>query len=273
METISMKKYHKTPLKVVCVSDMHCGSDVGLRPPEVELPNGNVNYIGNSIHQQFLWDSWLKAIEWVKTVVCDDPFILLINGDAIEGIHHGSTELVAMEWETHLAIAYHTLKPLTDLTDNILMVKGTECHTQNLENELACAIGAREGKAKNQWLFRVNGVLNDAQHHMGTTKRKWLESGEGCRIMANNRLNCLDAGHEPPRVFWRAHRHVGGYIEQSGNHFLVAGAWQFLTRYGHKVVGDSIPVPTVQFMDFTDPDFLVHKECRFYIDQPNIFQF
>ena len=235
-----------------------------MRPPEVKLQNGNINSIGDSIHQRYLWEKYLEAIEWVKEVTAGEPFVLLLNGDLIEGIHHGSQEVVAMQWETHMQIAMDCLKPLCALTETILVVKGTECHTRDIEDALASKIGAVTGKAHNQWRFRVNGVLNEAQHHMGTTKRKWLEAGEGSRIMANNVINCVDCGHEPPKVFWRAHRHVGGYIAAAGRHFLVAGAWQFLTRYGHKVVGDSIPIPTVQYMDFTDPEFPIHKEKKFF---------
>jgi hypothetical protein len=268
-----MKKKNKAPLQVVSVSDLHCGSDVGLRPPVVKLANGTNNVFGDAPHHRYMWENWLLGIKWIKKVTGGKPFILLLNGDMIEGIHHGSDEVIAMQWEVHMEIALECLRPLCALADSIIMVRGTECHVRNIESALASKLGAEGGEAKDQQLFRVNGVLNEAQHHTGTTKRKWLESAEASRVMANNVINCVDAGQEPPRVFWRAHRHVGGYTEQCGRHFLICGAWQYLTRYGRKVVGDSIPIPTIQYMDFTDAEFPIHKEKKFFPPQAAIKEY
>jgi len=266
------KKSNKSdrPKLVFEISDTHCGSDVGLRPPEVKLPNGNVNVIGESLHQQLLWGWWQEAQQWIEDTAAGRPFILLFNGDAIEGVHHGSKELIAIQEEIHVAIAIQTLKPIADRAATVLMVAGTECHTKSLENVIATKIGAREGIAKDKWLFTVNGVLNDAAHHMATTKRRWLNSGDLSRVMTNAIANYTVAGMAVPRVYWRAHRHVGGYFSENGYHIAVAGGWQFLTRYGHKVVTESIPSPSIQFMDFTDPQHITHKEKHFNEPQPSI---
>ena len=262
-----------TPKIVVSISDTHCGSEVGLMPPEVELNNGNVIGHGNNLVQRFLWETWELGKQWISEATNGRPFILLLNGDMIDGVHHGGKQLIAQLWDEHLAIAETCLRPLVDMADASLMTKGTEVHTLDLEDTLAAKLGCETGKAKDKWLFEVNGVLNDAAHHMGTTKRKWLESGEGDRIMANAILNYHHCGQRVPSVFWRAHRHVGGYVNHDDHHFLVCGAWQFLTRYGHKVVCESIPVPSIQFMDFTNPHFPIHYEKKFYPSQPEIKTF
>ena len=78
------------PQLLVVVSDLHCGSEVGLLPPEVETHSGNTVGFGSNYHQEWLWDKWTEAQERVLAVAGDDPFVLLCNGDATEGIHHRS---------------------------------------------------------------------------------------------------------------------------------------------------------------------------------------
>lgn len=252
-----------TPKQIFCLSDPHCGSDVGLRPPVVRLKNGNENHIGDSAHQQLLWDWWLEAMEWINVTSGSQPFVLLLNGDLIEGIHHGSAEVIATQWDIHMSIAIQTLLPLCQKAAAVVVVRGTEVHTRDLEDALARDLGAEGGEARDQWNFTINGVLNNAQHHMGTTKRTWLESGDLGRVMMNHLSNTDLAGHEGPRVFWRAHRHVSGHWQTRNRHALVCGGWQFLTRYGHKVVGDSIPMPSVWHGDYTNPEHLIFREKVF----------
>jgi len=240
------------PAKIlVIVSDLHCGSVVGLAPPETKTASGNVIGFGENHHQAWLWDRWTTSIKAAKDIVGRDEAILLVNGDATEGVHHrNEAEIVAAKIETHIQMAEECLQPLLKLCSRRIVTAGTECHTRDMETLLAQRIGAEAGKAKDKWLFEINGCLIDAAHHMTTTGRAYLEASAMSILMGNARLNYLRSGHRVPQVFCRAHRHCGGHFSDGQGLFAVTGAWQGLTRHGYKVVTDSIPRPTVLVLDW-----------------------
>lgn len=239
---------------LVVVSDIHCGSDVGLATPETETKAGNVIGFGKNYHQRWLWESWTSGIKSIKTVIGRDheSAALLVNGDATEGSHHrNDADLIASDILTHTNMAIDCLTPLRNLVDKAFVTLGTECHTKEMEHLLAEKLRAETGKAKNQWLIDCNkGCLVDAKHHMGVTSRAYLEASAMSIEMANVRVNCIRAGHRVPTVFLRGHRHCGGYFTDGSGLFGVTGGFQFLTRHGHKVVPSSIPSPTILVLDW-----------------------
>jgi hypothetical protein len=239
---------------LVVISDLHCGSSVGLAHPESEMSTGNIVGFGRNHHQSWLWEKWMEAKNQIKEIVGEDPAVLLVNGDATEGTHHHNQEIIAVKIEEHSGIAQQCIEALVEETtiNKILIVKGTECHTRDFEDLLAERLNAETGKAKDKWLFRIKGCLVDAAHHMTTASRKYLEAGMLSIHLGNNRLNCVDAGYEAPKVVLRAHRHCGGTYSNGAAMIGVTGGWQFLTRYGKKVVTDSIPSPTVLVLDWRE---------------------
>ncbi|MEI6871480.1 MAG: hypothetical protein WCL08_04295 [Verrucomicrobiota bacterium] len=263
---------------VVVISDTHCGSNQGLAHPESELSSGNTVGFGKNHHQRWLWENWMEAKNQVKALLRGRSGILVINGDATEGAHHHTQELIASSIAEHTDIAVKCFEEFRDglKLQDILVVRGTECHTREMEDVLAERLGARNNKARDKWLFRVNGCLVDCAHHIGTSARKYLEASALSIYMGNNRLNALDAGHMAPQVMCRAHRHCGGMYTNGAATMVVTGGWQFLTRHGHKVVTDSIPSPTVAVLDWAGKPKgalpTVH-EIKFFPPQDTITNF
>lgn len=240
----------KTQLMAV-VSDIHCGSDVGLAPPQTKSAKGNVIGFGDNLLQAWLWDRWLEMVKQVKAIIGKDQAALMVNGDATEGSHHhNSPDLVVSDILVHTEMAAECLRPLVKLCHKTYVTLGTECHTLNMEHELARRLKAVSGRARDKWLINVNGCLVDAAHHMTTTGRSYLEASAMSILMGNARLNYLRAGHPVPSVYLRAHRHCGGHYSDNDGLFAVTGAWQHLTRHGHKVVTDSLPRPSVLILDW-----------------------
>lgn len=236
---------------LICVSDLHCGSDVGLATPETKTKSGNIIGFGENYHQEWLWDNWISLISQAKEIIGTSESALLINGDATDGVHHrNEASLLAALIETHTEIAKDALKSLLDICSKKFVTLGTECHTKHQEDVLAEKIGAETGKARNEWLLEINGCLIDAKHHMSTTGRAYLEASAMSILMGNARLERVRAGHRIPQVYLRAHRHCGGFYSDGSGLFGVTGAWQFLTRQGFKVVPDSIPKPSVLILDW-----------------------
>ena len=232
---------------------------------------------GSNLHQEWLWECWRDAIERVKEIVGKSGAVLLVNGDSTEGCHHhNSADLIASAIETHTAMAEECLRPLTKLCRKVLVTRGTECHTQNMESRLAERIGAETGKARDEWLFEMGGCLIEAKHHMGVTSRSYLEASLMSIHMGNARLNRLRSKHRVPDVFLRGHRHCGGYFCDGAGVFGVSGGWQMLTRHGQKVVPDSLPSPTVLILDWRGkPNGSLPQvyEIKFRLPQPTIRSF
>lgn len=240
----------KTEL-LIAVSDLHCGSVVGLAPPITETIHGNTIGFGNNYHQEWLWSIWQEGIARVKKIVGRSNAALLVNGDATEGVHHrNESEITAALIETHCQMAVECLRPLRKICRSSFVTAGTECHTRKIEDWLAERLGSETGKAKDKWLIRINGCLIDAAHHMPTSGRAYLEASAMSINMGNARLNYVRSGHEVPKVYLRAHRHCGGHYSDGQGLFAVTGAFQLLTRHGMKVVTDSIPRPTILVLDW-----------------------
>lgn len=228
------------PRVIVAVSDLHCGSTYGL------LPQGLISTEGNEIVQnrlqRWLWSAWCDLL-WrvVPAIVGDDPWALLVNGDAIEGNHHGTRELVTPEDADHLEAAVAVIKPLAARAAATYIVEGTECHTRHHEHELGKAVGAVPDPltGRRSWRkLRINvaGVEVVAHHHIGTTGRAWLESGELGRALANERLEAGAVGLPLPSVLICSHRHRWGISQSPHGTAVVTPCWQGVTRYGRKVV-------------------------------------
>lgn len=250
-----MSKRNKKDCRLlVVVSDLHCGSTVGLMPPEAKTVTGNVIGFGDNACQKWLWERWVDAGEFVKRVCGDDPYALAINGDAIDGNHHGTKEIVSPEEEDHIRMAIEVLGDLSKGACKRFVSEGTEVHTKSWEKYLAQAINAETGSTKGKWFFEIAGCLVDMTHHMTTTSRTYLEATQLSILMGNCRATAERSGHKSAKVFLRGHRHCGGYYSDGNGLVVVTGAWQWLTRYGKKVVPDAVCAPSIVVLDWRNKE-------------------
>jgi hypothetical protein len=232
----------------IVVSDLHCGSSVGLWPDGFETKTGNKIGLGKNLHQQWLWQCWQDAVEKGIKHFGKDPFALLLNGDLLEGIHHGTKEVVAQDCLDHSNAAIEALRPLANASAVTYLTAGTECHVKNWEEYIATKL---DGKwCGDKALIEINGTLIDMAHHMPTSSRAYLEAGAMSITMGNARQNYSRVGHRVPRIYLRGHRHTGGIFNDGAGIFMVTPAWQLLTRYAHKVVGDAICRPGIGILDW-----------------------
>jgi hypothetical protein len=232
----------------VVVSDLHCGSSVGLWPEGFECSTGNSIHFGKNLHQRWLWDCWQDANEKAIAHFKGRSFVLIVNGDCIEGRHHGTTEIVVSKNIDHAAAATECLRKLSANAEKTYFTAGTECHVGDFEQVICSELqGVWCG---DKGLIEINGTLLDVAHHMPTSARAYLEAGAMSISLGNARLNYARVGQRVPKVFLRGHRHTGGYYSDGHALFLVTPAWQLLTRYGHKVVGDSICRPGLAILDW-----------------------
>lgn len=262
------------PAKLLCVvSDLHCGSRVGLCPPGIHDAEGGE--ITLNPLQRWLWKCWTHATqEWLPAVTGGQPYECVVNGDLIEGIHHGGKQVIGEDIGLHIDAAKGSLEKLSPSRWHVVI--GTECHTANAEygvgKALKASVDAATGKHAHSHLrLEFAGKLVSATHHCSATSRVWLESGEFSRAMNNERLQCLRSGWRAPDVVIRGHRHVSGYYTDHVSAMLITGAWQAATRHLHKAVPTAIPMPTMSVLDFRhvgDGDLPAVHTARYRPDEP-----
>lgn len=224
------------PKAILVVSDLHCGSTVGLCPPDFETQEGQK--IGLSDWQRWMWDRWLEMREYAKTKY-GKLDALVINGDCIDGDHHKTVQIWSKNVGDHLNAAYHSLLPLAELAKHVFVVLGTEIHTRDMEHALANLLGAdrqsKERPAFDRLEFEAGGNLVVAVHHMPATSRAWLRANALGMELANHRLHAAEVGERVPDVLLLAHRHqYGGYDDHAG-HVYSTPPWIAPTRYAYRV--------------------------------------
>lgn len=191
--------------------------------------------------QAWYWQCWKKSLAWLDDLIGDDPAALILNGDMVEGDHHRTTEIISRNIEDHVEIARLLLQPLTLRFAKTFMLRGTECHTGNVEATLGKMLGCEINPETDRRVFDrltldICGVRLVARHHVTTTSRPWLESNGLGMELAAEQLHAVRNNETMPRVLCVAHRHVAGHVVTGDGLCLATPAWQGMTRHTHKVV-------------------------------------
>lgn len=247
------KRPGNRPIKlIVCVADTHFGSTVALLPPGFTTLEGNE--IQQNAIQEWLWQCWQRANQFIADVAGDDPYALVLNGDLIEGIHHGTKQVWSPEVADHARCAVETLRPLAEKAAKTFAIYGTEIHVGNSEVSIADSLQAEVNpetgkKAFERLVVDVNGVRHVFRHHIGSTIRRGLAGTQLSVNLAEEQLEAINNGEEIPRVVCVAHRHKYGTYKDDNGMCIVSPPWQALTRFGHKVVSQARTKPGVYLID------------------------
>ena len=184
------------------------------------------------------------------------PFVLLINGDLIEGDHPGTKQLVSNHEGHHTEIAIACLEPICELAHETIITKGTECHTGDYERYIAHRLKAVNWQGTRAHDFvRIDhgGVDICATHHVGTTSRKYLEASIPWISAQNQRLESLASDWTPPDIIIYSHRHRANESRDGNSMVVVTQPWQMLTRHGNKAVPGALTQPGCAILDWDNP--------------------
>ena len=239
--------------QLVVLSDLHCGSTVALMPPDFKTIEGQV--LAQNALQRWLWDSWQRAQEYIALMTGGDPFALVLNGDLIEGIHHGTKQVISPDATDHSNAAIAVLEPLARLAAKTFVVAGTECHVNNHEVSIARALGAETNpesgfKAFNRLTVDVCGVRCVFRHHIPATTRRNLRGSQLSLTLAEEQIEATCNSEPIPRVVVCSHRHQFDHYTNGQGLIIVTPPWQALTRHGHKIVTASRTKPGVVILDW-----------------------
>jgi hypothetical protein len=234
---------------VVVVSDTHFGCQLGLCPPEgVMLDNGGC--YKPSPFQQKVWNWWSEFWhEFVPEATKDEPFAVVHNGDAVDGVHHKSTTQISHNHTDQARIALDVLRPVVKACGGrYYHIRGTEAHVgSSAENEerLAQELGAipnRQGQFARYELWKnVGPRLVHFLHHVGTTGSQAYESTAVHKELTEALLEAGRWNRRIPDMIVRSHRHRN--IETTIPTYngtaraVVTPAWQGKTPFVWKIPG------------------------------------
>ncbi len=243
------KKSKKSVTNLIVVSDLHVGCQLALCSPEGPRMDEGGGY-SLTRAQGVLWEWWREFWgEWVPKVTHGEPFAVAVNGDTLDGSHHGATHQWTHNITDQRREAERILRPVVELCEGRLyFVRGTEAHVGKSaqdEEELARSLGAvpnEDGQyARHEMWVRVGRGLAHLAHHIGTAGSMHYETTAIMKELTEAYVEAGRWGDEPPDWVVRSHRHRNAetrVLTSKGfaTSFTTA-AWQLKTPYAYRIAG------------------------------------
>jgi hypothetical protein len=192
--------------------------------------------------------------KWIPRVTKREPFILVFNGDALDGNHHSATTQISHNLADQAAIAYEALKPLVDASAAYYHVRGTEAHVgpsgaeeERLAQRLGAIKDAQGNSARWEIWLALQGHLCHFTHHISATGSSSYEATAIGKELVEAYVEAGRWGRKAPQVVVRSHRHRYGEWRQYGEKGLVISlatpAWQLRTPYSFRLQGGRLSEP------------------------------
>ena len=239
------------------VSDLHCGSRLGLAPSSIRLDDGGT-YVPSEAQQTLKkwWDEFWG--EFVPTATKGEPYDVVCNGDVVEGVPHGSVAHFSAIMDEHCQAAVDLLRPVVSHKNCVAYwhVRGTEAHvgkSAELEERVARELGAvksRTGQYARWELWKKLGPhLIHFLHHVGTTGSAAHEASAVNAELTALLTESARWNEKTPDALCRSHRHRAIEVRVPGprgwRFAVVTPAWQLRTPFAFKVPGARVSSPQI----------------------------
>jgi hypothetical protein len=241
METKSKKK---NSIKVVVLSDMHCGHYAGLTPPQYWV-KGSPYYQ----QQKETWDFYVRSLKEVGHID-----YLIHNGDAIDGKgeRSGSTELISADRAKQVEIAEECLREAK--ADKYIINAGTPYHVgkdEDWEKQLAWKL---DGEFHAHYLKNLGGLNFDVSHHIGGSSVPHARYTAIARAKLWNSIWAIRGGQPDSNIVIRSHVHFHAYCGGDNWLGMTTPALQgFGSKYGVRNCQGTVDCGFVWF-DITDKE-------------------
>jgi len=237
---------------IICVlSDMHSGSTKAL------IPN-KFHQFKHSNHtptpeQRDIWRHFEYCAKVIRKARARKRLIIIHDGDALEGSHHGSHQVVTHnpveQLDIHVELMDYFMREVKYKDgDKLYYVSGTETHTNDYEEQCAADLGAEKTAHGNHVYDKLELTVNGFEiwvvHH-GPRAGDGANIGNAMRNFLKNKVYypCQQNNIKPPNMVITGHVHeplFGAYIAWEGSgyhvvHGIINAAWQNKTRFGYKV--------------------------------------
>jgi hypothetical protein len=251
------------------------------RPTGAKLDGGH-DFTPNAVVQK-MWSWWEEFWgRWVPEVCRGEPFAVCMNGDAMDGRHHGAVHQWTHNLASQQAEAEAILGPIVEKCEGrYFHIRGTEAHvgpSGEQEELLARALGAipdaETGRsARYEMWIRIGRGLAHISHHIGTTGSMHYESTALMKELTEAYVEAGRWHNEPPDWVARSHRHRNAEVRvQTHKGFatvFTTPAWQLQTPYSYRIAGARQSLPQIggSLMRCGDED-LYTRHLVFNLDRP-----
>ena len=243
----------RNPLKgikdIIVIGDTHCGSKAALIDPDFKDKDGMG--FSPSPRQMMLWNWWNEFWRFAIQKTGGRPYIVVHNGDMIDGAHHGCVQLVTNNVQTQRRMFTELMTPrLQDKNcKNLFCIAGTAAHAgQSNADEETCAkilnaIPDATGTYCRQdlWIEMGKDLIQFA-HHIGTTSSAAYKSSPLMRTMAGMFSSAGEWGFRPPTVMIRSHAHDFTEVKRANCRATICPAWQLKSDWMWGKDTTSLPI-------------------------------
>ena len=235
---------------VVVLSDMHSGSTKALFPNRFwQFQHTNHTPTDD---QKAMWGHFETCAKGIQQARKGKRLIVVHDGDAIEGVHNGSPQIVTRlkeeQVQIHVDLMDYFLRTVGfDRGDRLYYTIGTETHTDDNEECCAADLDAEEtpdGRhVFNALEMQVNGRALWFTHH-GPYAGRGANKGNSLRNWLRDIFwESLEASKQPPDMVVTGHTHDPFYNTYVQNyrgsyhtvHGIICPSWQLKTRFAYKV--------------------------------------
>lgn len=201
------------PFKLLCVSDTHCGSRLGLTPPEWIPPD-------TAMVLKPMWEWYKKTVHDIGT--CD---LAVHVGDAVDGEgKRDDLEQLTTDTLKQADIAVQVLQEVK--TKRWRMVYGTPYHTvgtYSYEEPVADALNA---SIKDTQLINIYGHNFNFRHVVGRSDTAYAQGTQLFKEAVRDQLLAELEEREAAEVIVRAHVHYYYRVENSERVAIVNPCFQ-----------------------------------------------
>jgi hypothetical protein len=221
-------EYSNSYKRIVVLSDMHCGHNLGLTPEVYQYKLDNPTFYKQAHLQRELWNWYKKDIQTMGKK-CD---YLVVNGDAIDGDakKNNGVELISTDRSVQAAIAAECINEWE--YEKLFIVAGTGYHTgsaEDWESYLADQLG---GHFKENLFLEVNNVRFNFVHHISTGRVEQNRVSAALRSALFQEMESYRRGYDAPDFIVRSHAHIYTYGELASVRAMITPALQINSSYG-----------------------------------------
>jgi len=226
------------------ISDTHVGSSTALAPLEFVVHNRSdfeAQVTQANKLQRWLYECWTDYWAHVFKLAKKKRLIVVHCGDLVDGLHHGSLQ-VMNEVSDQVEAFEELMLPVLAKAGGFYGVLGTGPSHAGQDNateaQLYRDLGAIEfGQTLT---LDIDGTIHDFAHHGRAGARPWTSSA--ANLATEVIMDYASQNMPLPNYIWRGHRHV---IDDSGNKLpgtraISLPSWQLKTSFGWRASANTV---------------------------------
>lgn len=236
--------------------DTHAGSTVGLMQPDPWQLDAGGTYRPSKA-QRLIWRQWVEGWDVVNQLrQPGDRLIITMMGDAVDGKHHDTSELVTGRIEEQERIFIDamdwTLQHVNFGGDDVLQfISGTPAHVGEMAQSERRICEDMEGRGLYDRLkMQVGSVKFDVAHDgLPVGGRAWTDDSSLRAVIRSMLFDSLLNGQDVPDYVIRAHRHTFMTTDFERGKYHISGmicpAFQLKTSYGNRFTSTNNRTPSI----------------------------